>query len=86
MEKLLSEILAELKEIKAAQLTIMKEQEALKQNCVDLKRGVTNLKDGQQEKNTLIKHTLTLQIENMLEIRNALRTLEQNQKPSVVPK
>ncbi|TYS70876.1 hypothetical protein FZC76_02975 [Sutcliffiella horikoshii] len=86
MEKLLSEILAELKEIKAAQLEIRKEQESLKQNCVDLKRGVTNLKDGQQEKNTLIKHTLTLQIENMLEIRNALRTLEQNQKPSVIPK
>jgi peptidoglycan hydrolase CwlO-like protein len=86
MEKLLNEILAELKEIKASQLAIMKEQESLKQNCVDLKRDVTNLKDGQQEKNTLIKHTLTLQIENMLEIRNALRTLEQNQKPSVIPK
>ncbi|WP_404449657.1 hypothetical protein LG307_08165 [Sutcliffiella horikoshii] len=85
MEKVLNEILVELQEIKAAQLMIMKEQEALKQTYTHLKRDVTNLKDGQQEKNTLIKHTLTLQIENMLEIRNALRSIEQTNQ-SVIPK
>lgn len=86
MEKVLNDILVELQEIKAAQLMVLKEQEAMKQNYAYLKRDVTNLKDGQQEKNTLIKHTLTLQIENMLEIRNALRSLEQEQKPPVIPK
>ncbi|WP_226680853.1 hypothetical protein [Sutcliffiella horikoshii] len=86
MEKILNEILVELKEIKAAQLALLQEQEALKQNSAVLKRDVTNLKDGQQEKNTLIKHTLTLQIENMLEIRNALRSLEQEKKSPVIPK
>lgn len=86
MEKVLNDILVELKEIKAAQLALLKEQETLKHNSAVLKEDVTNLKDGQQEKNTLIKHTLTLQIENMLEIRNALRSLEQEQKPPVIPK
>ncbi|WP_404351024.1 hypothetical protein LG311_08065 [Sutcliffiella horikoshii] len=86
MEKVLNEILVELKEIKAAQLALLQEQETLKHNSAVLKKDVTNLKDGQQEKNTLIKHTLTLQIENMLEIRNALRSLEQEQKPPVIPK
>lgn len=86
MEKILNEILVELKEIKAAQLALLQEQEALKHNSAVLKRDVTNLKDGQQEKNTLIKHTLTLQIENMLEIRNALRSLEQEKKSPVIPK
>ncbi|WP_404432522.1 hypothetical protein [Sutcliffiella horikoshii] len=64
----------------------MQEQKAQKHNSAVLKKDITNLKDGQQEKNTLIKHTLTLQIENMLEIRNALRSLEQEQKPPVIPK
>ncbi|ART76054.1 hypothetical protein ACQCU1_06760 [Sutcliffiella horikoshii] len=86
MEKVLNEILVELKEIKAAQLALLQEQEVLKHNSSVLKKDVTNLKDGQQEKNTLIKHTLTLQIENMLEIRNALRSIEQEQKTSVIPK
>lgn len=86
MEKILNEILVELKEIKATQLALLQEQEALKQHSAVLKKDVTNLKDGQQEKNTLIKHTLTLQIENMLEIRNALRSLEQEKKSPVIPK
>jgi regulator of replication initiation timing len=76
MEKVLNEILSELKEIKAAQLTLQEKQEAMIFDNEHLKREVTYLKDGQQEKNTLIKHALTLQIENMLEIRNSLRSLE----------
>lgn len=86
MEKVLNEILLELKEIKEAQLAFHKQQEVLKHDCEYLKKDVTYLKDGQQEKNTLIKHTLTLQIENMLEIRNSLRSLENGQDHSVTPK
>ncbi len=86
MEKVLNEILSELKEIKAAQMAFQKQQEVLKDECNYLKKDVTYLKDGQQEKNTLIKHTLTLQIENMLEIRNLLRTLEKEQSNSIARK
>ncbi|KMJ58362.1 hypothetical protein AB685_10720 [Bacillus sp. LL01] len=86
MEKVLNEILSELKEIKAAQMAFHKEQEGLKDDCSHLKKDVTYLKDGQQEKNTLIKHSLTLQIENMLEIRNSLRTIEKEQDSSIARK
>lgn len=86
MEKILNEVLLELKEIKAAQLALQKQQETLTSDCYSLRKDITYLKDGQQEKNTLIKHTLTLQIENMLEIRNSLRTLEKEQNNPVIRK
>ncbi|MCM3616569.1 hypothetical protein M3936_03135 [Sutcliffiella horikoshii] len=85
MEKILDQILSELNEIKEAQLAFQKQQEMLKNDCDSLKMDVTHLKDGQQEKNTLIKHTLTLQIENMLEIRNSLRSIESLPDQSGVP-
>lgn len=78
MEKVLYEILSELKEIKAIQLQIQKEQVSMKNDTTLLKSAITHFKDGQQEKNSLIKHTLTLQIENMLEIKQALRILQEN--------
>jgi len=78
MDKVLNEILSELKEIKAIQLQIQKDQVSLKNDTGLLKSELTHLKDGQQDKNSLIKHTLTLQIENMLEIKQALRSLQEN--------
>jgi hypothetical protein len=78
MDKVLNEILSELKEIKAIQLQIQKDQVSMKNDTTLLKCDITHLKDGQQEKNSLIKHTLTLQIENMLEIKQALRSLQEN--------
>ncbi|MGM0838906.1 MAG: hypothetical protein ACQEV7_22440 [Bacillota bacterium] len=78
MEKVLNEILSELQEIKAIQLEIQKDQVSLKNDTTLLKSDITHLKDGQQDKNSLIKHSLTLQIENMLEIKQALRSLQEN--------
>ncbi|MGD6833004.1 hypothetical protein ACQCT5_12625 [Sutcliffiella halmapala] len=78
MDKVLNEILSELKEIKAIQLQIQKDQVSIKNDTTALKSDITHLKDGQQDKNSLIKHTLTLQIENMLEIKQALRSMQEN--------
>ncbi|WP_417897035.1 hypothetical protein ABN702_11680 [Bacillus haimaensis] len=77
MDKVLNEILSELKELKAIQLQIQKDQVSMKNDTTLLNSAITHLKDGQQDKNSLIKHTLTLQIENMLEIKQALRSLQE---------
>ncbi|MBM7621572.1 hypothetical protein JOC95_003461 [Bacillus tianshenii] len=78
MDKVLNEILSELKEIKAIQLQIQKDQVSMKNDTQVLKSDITHLKDGQQDRNSLIKHTLTLQIENMLEIKQSLRSLQES--------
>ena len=75
MDKVLNEILSELREIKAIQMQIQKDQVSLKNDTTFLKSGITHFKDGQQDINSLIKHSLTLQIENMLEIKQALRSI-----------